>query len=156
MARITYQEKLRRKKERYNTDPSYREKRLAKGREYDKRRRLDPEFTKQKNEYYSQRLATDIEFRCRTALSKSKSMAAKRGHLPCLSDRQILMDTFTGCCHLCGVSELELDKRLCVDHDHQTGEFRGWLCWDCNVGLGKLKDNIEAASQYLKGTVYVK
>jgi len=27
-----------------------------------------------------------------------------------------------------------------LDHDHSTGEFRGYLCNNCNVGLGMLQD----------------
>ena len=37
-------------------------------------------------------------------------------------------------------------KRLCMDHDHNTGEFRGVLCSRCNRQLGwyeKYKENIE-------------
>ena len=44
-------------------------------------------------------------------------------------------------------------KKLCVDHDHETGEFRGWLCNDCNASIGKLGDNLEGlmrAVAYLK------
>ena len=29
------------------------------------------------------------------------------------------------------------------DHDHSTGEFRGWLCRNCNTALGGLGDNRE-------------
>jgi hypothetical protein len=29
-----------------------------------------------------------------------------------------------------------------LDHCHVTGKFRGWLCRECNVGLGKLGDDI--------------
>jgi len=29
------------------------------------------------------------------------------------------------------------------DHDHITGEFRGWLCHTCNTALGGLGDNRE-------------
>ena len=38
------------------------------------------------------------------------------------------------------------------DHDHETGEFRGWLCKKCNTGMGALGDNLESllrAVQYL-------
>jgi hypothetical protein len=28
------------------------------------------------------------------------------------------------------------------DHDHNTGKFRGWVCKDCNVGLGKFGDEV--------------
>lgn len=33
---------------------------------------------------------------------------------------------------------------LVVDHCHDTGRFRGWLCRNCNTGLGKLGDNIDS------------
>ena len=38
------------------------------------------------------------------------------------------------------------------DHDHDTGEFRGFLCQSHNTGLGKLGDNLAGlmcAVQYL-------
>lgn len=31
----------------------------------------------------------------------------------------------------------------CVDHNHKTGKFRGLLCDDCNIAIGRLKDNPE-------------
>ena len=41
----------------------------------------------------------------------------------------------------------------CLDHDHKTGAFRGWLCHDCNKALGFFKDSVtllESAIKYLK------
>lgn len=46
-------------------------------------------------------------------------------------------------------------RDLCVDHCHKTGKVRGLLCDDCNVLLGRAKDNIEtcfSAAEYLKKT----
>ncbi len=53
-----------------------------------------------------------------------------------------------GKCGICGNHDLE--KHLCVDHDHDTGEVRGLLCQPCNLGLGKLGDNIEAIENTLR------
>lgn len=61
-------------------------------------------------------------------------------------------------CPICGRHESKFKKRWCLDHDHITGEARGWICDDCNGGLGKFLDNPEAcirAADYLRngGTV---
>ncbi len=39
------------------------------------------------------------------------------------------------------------------DHNHSTGAGRGWLCRNCNSGLGSLGDNpriLERAAEYLR------
>jgi protein-arginine kinase activator protein McsA len=41
-----------------------------------------------------------------------------------------------GACQICFKK-----KRLVLDHDHSTGEIRGFLCSDCNLGLGRFFDN---------------
>ncbi len=48
-----------------------------------------------------------------------------------------------GCCKICGVHQVELCKRLAVDHDHGTGEIRGLLCGSCNLALGHIEGAIK-------------
>jgi len=51
-------------------------------------------------------------------------------------------------CELCGGG-----KKISMDHCHETRKFRGWLCDDCNLALGRVKENIdtlEAMIAYLK------
>lgn len=55
-------------------------------------------------------------------------------------------------CAICGITTTELNKGLCVDHNHKNGKIRGLLCTSCNRGIGSLKDDInllEKAIQYL-------
>ena len=52
------------------------------------------------------------------------------------------------------VSEGQRTKRpFRLDHNHETGAFRGFLCDSCNTGLGKFKDDpalLNRAISYLK------
>jgi hypothetical protein len=55
-------------------------------------------------------------------------------------------------CECCGVET----KRLKLDHDHLTNEFRGWLCNSCTTGIGRLGDSLEGllkAVEYLKSKI---
>jgi hypothetical protein len=50
-------------------------------------------------------------------------------------------------CAVCGSTE-----RICWDHCHRTGAFRGWLCGHRNSGLGFFRDNpvhLQSAIRYL-------
>lgn len=59
-------------------------------------------------------------------------------------------------CEVCGGlggGNRDGGSRLHFDHDHETGEFRGWLCRQCNMALGLLKDDplrLEALARYLR------
>ena len=48
-------------------------------------------------------------------------------------------------CECCGDST----STLHWDHDHETGGHRGWICSNCNTGIGKLGDNVEGVLQGL-------
>jgi hypothetical protein len=61
-----------------------------------------------------------------------------------------LLKSQSGKCALCGAIP---DKILLhVDHCHNTGEVRGLLCFNCNAGIGHLKDNAELC---YKASVYL-
>ena len=54
------------------------------------------------------------------------------------------------CCAICAKPFTQ--TRACVDHNHETGNVRGLLCNNCNVGLGLFKDStatIQSAARYL-------
>jgi hypothetical protein len=53
-----------------------------------------------------------------------------------------------GVCAICGRADPEH-----VDHDHDTGDVRGILCFNCNGGLGQFRDSVHAlraAAAYLE------
>lgn len=57
-------------------------------------------------------------------------------------------------CECCGKTVEENGKALALDHCHDTNEFRGWLCNNCNTAIGKLGDNLPGvmrAAGYLRG-----
>ena len=69
--------------------------------------------------------------------------------------RKILRDQYehtkTSYCQCCK----EETDRLCLDHNHTTDVFRGWLCNQCNTGIGLLGDNLQGLEQaiaYLRKT----
>ncbi len=76
-------------------------------------------------------------------LQQSRNAAKRRSYMPCTATAEELKASFTGRCGICGVPELECSLKLALDHDHETGEFRGWLCGKCNKALGLFNDNEE-------------
>ena len=68
-----------------------------------------------------------------------------------IKEYNTLLDAQDGVCAICfGV---EKNKKLSVDHNHDTGEVRGLLCHKCNSGIGLLGDKVDAlqrAIDYLK------
>jgi len=70
-----------------------------------------------------------------------------------LEDYNKMLDEQNHCCKICNSHKDLFKKALCVDHCHSSGKIRSLLCDDCNVGLGRFKDNEELlikAANYLK------
>jgi len=44
-------------------------------------------------------------------------------------------------CEGCGIPFAATKNGSCMDHDHLTGKFRGYLCCNCNWALGHAKDS---------------
>jgi len=54
-------------------------------------------------------------------------------------------------CGICGrIFENKTSPQ--IDHDHKTGKVRGLLCWNCNIRLGYLENEIflEQSKKYLQ------
>lgn len=49
-------------------------------------------------------------------------------------------------CECCGRKDF---RALSLDHCHETGAFRGWLCGRCNLAIGKLGDTVAGVQQAL-------
>lgn len=66
---------------------------------------------------------------------------------------ELKKDNFKPKCNTCIICQ-RTDRKLVLDHNHETNEFRGWLCDGCNSALGKFDDDIQKlqrAIAYLKG-----
>src|ERR1035437_9401265 len=50
---------------------------------------------------------------------------------------------------LCEICQQPSRSSLQWDHDHKTGQFRGWLCVRCNPGLGYFQDSPEILTRAL-------
>lgn len=88
--------------------------------------------------------------KCNNILSKQRKELKKEHGLPPLNY----------VCPICKRNESEISSgggkkttRWVLDHNHETNKFRGWLCHNCNMGIGAFKDSIEIlinAIEYLK------
>jgi hypothetical protein len=125
---------------------------------------------KPKSEFYSRSSSADkLNYHCKECTRKKRNeynskrdpavsrhytlnRVAKLIGIPVEVTYQALKDQDYKC-KICKVDESELPKKLCADHCHKTGKFRGMLCNRCNVGLANFRDNTEflqIAIDYLK------
>lgn len=107
---------------------------------------------KQRSKERHERLRSDVAYkknRSRTA----RINTLKRKYGMSVEDYNRLLHQQGDACHICRSQHPGLEFSFFpVDHDHVTGEVRGLLCNDCNLGLQRFKDNPEflmGAAAYL-------
>jgi|SRR5271155_197318 len=99
---------------------------------------------KQRSQYVQSRKLRDPAFKKKIYRNQVLSrMKKKFGVVPTrpMPDR----------CECCGRLPMG-QPSLALDHCHSTGVFRGWICMNCNQGIGKLGDNLDGvlrAARYL-------
>ena len=92
----------------------------------------------------------------RTAKSHDPNRALnnklKRLYNITLEDYDNMLEAQDYKCAICSSTDPGKQGRFVVDHNHETEEVRGLLCWSCNVGIGHMKDDpnvLLSAAQYL-------
>lgn len=123
---------------RYNK--AQREKHLEARRAYDEARPSGWERHPENRERYAQ----DDDQRFRSYLKRTYDLSLEEFHA--------MHEAQDHRCAICRGFD-ELNTKLSVDHDHETGKVRGLLCFPCNTGIGKLGDSyerVQAAADYLK------
>ena len=51
---------------------------------------------------------------------------------------------------------VQRNRDVNLDHNHETGDIRGWICNRCNTGIGNLRDSVSIlrrAIKWIKGTL---
>lgn len=94
------------------------------------------------------KLSQEAHYARNRATTISKSMRGRYSREYGLSEAEVIAMRARGC-DLCGSHE-----KVCVDHDHGTGQVRGALCHKHNCALGLFNDDTDMlalAIAYLKG-----
>lgn len=89
--------------------------------------------------------------------SAANRWAASHGLKPS-EVKELYQRASSGACDICGRRDHAQtfkgnNRVLALDHDHRTGELRGFLCFACNTAIGKLQDDpalLRKAAEYLE------
>lgn len=106
-------------------------------------------FREKRNLTQKNRKKNNFTYRIKQSLLTIKNHAKTFNYKECISSSIDIKNAFDGKCKICDISELECKKSLSIDHDHITGEFRGWLCDRCNKTLGLLNDDVNLLNKMI-------
>lgn len=84
---------------------------------------------------------------CNPELSRSQKLARQRRRNGRIRGYPEPTRPIPDGCECCGKPRA---VTLALDHDHETGGFRGWLCRKCNTALGLLGDSKEGILRLLR------
>lgn len=121
-----------------------------------------PEYLEYKREYYERTRETwsryKREYHQRHRDDKNNATRRytyRRLYGITVEDYDTTLEKQGGHCAICPAREPGRGRKyFVVDHNHETGEFRGLLCIPCNLLLGYAKDSSEilnSAIKYLGG-----
>ena len=102
-------------------------------------RKHETEFSK--NQYRKNNVIVRRAY-CKTCEKKKKPLSAKsRRAYEEVHPRPKVGEPFT--CPVCERTFVPWHKnQICLDHNHETGEIRGYLCGDCNASIGRMGENV--------------
>ncbi|MFI1729783.1 endonuclease VII domain-containing protein [Streptomyces acidicola] len=109
---------------------------------------------KSRSEWHRKASSSDgLASRCRSCRAVDNRVGnLKRKYGLTAEEIDVLIKEQQGVCCICLAAPAEH-----VDHCHKTGRVRGVLCFNCNSGLGLLRDDPEAAyraADYLEGNAW--
>jgi hypothetical protein len=125
-----------RRRQQYADDPEVREKSKTRSRAF-KRKNKDAINTRRRLRY-----ATDPEYQAGRLAQGSKTQRKsdlKRKYGLSLEGYGAMLSRQNGVCVIC--LKEDVNKPLCVDHDHKKRMLRDLLCDACNKGLGIYGDD---------------
>lgn len=98
----------------------------------------------------SRRPKKDPADRRATAVLASRRYAIRKKFGLTVEQYDAKRDAQRGICEICG---RESDRPMPLDHDHETGALRDFLCEACNKGIGLLGDcpaTLRLAAEYIE------
>ena len=146
---IEHKEEMKAYKKKY--DAEHPESRRARGRRYcarhreegiarcKKRRAEHPEEASVSSKAWRAENPEEHRIYNKNYYNKYPERAIARRHGMTENDYKEMLAAQDGVCAICGL--LPNNKRLFIDHSHETGEVRGMLCNHCNFMLGFALDN---------------